>query len=84
MCVALFTLDHPDYALCVACRFFRSFFSFFFAISILCSNRDEYLSRPTQPAAFHSFGGQPVLSGIDVRAGGTWLGLTQTGKLALL
>ncbi|KAI9568540.1 NRDE protein-domain-containing protein [Boletus coccyginus] len=72
MCVAFFTLDHPDYAL------------------ILCSNRDEHLSRPTQPVCFHSFGSQPdgqhprILSGIDLQGGGTWLGLTPTGKVALL
>ncbi|KAG9315994.1 NRDE protein-domain-containing protein [Chiua virens] len=72
MCVAFFTLNHPDYAL------------------ILCSNRDECLTRPTQPASFHSFGApshdqQPhILSGIDLIAGGTWLGLSRTGKLALL
>lgn len=92
MCVAFFTLEHHDYAL------------------ILCSNRDEYLSRPTEFAHFHSFetqghlrhgilqdqqpGQRPtqhsqysdtvVLSGIDVQAGGTWLGLAKTGKLALL
>jgi uncharacterized protein with NRDE domain len=60
---------------------------FIVAISIVCSNRDEYLARPTQPACFHSFGGQrdpDVLSGIDVRAGGTWLGVTRAGKVALL
>ncbi|KAI6030438.1 NRDE protein-domain-containing protein [Pisolithus orientalis] len=92
MCVAFFTLEHHDYAL------------------ILCSNRDEYLSRPTEFAHFHSFETQGhlrhgilqdqqpgqcptqhsqysdtvVLSGIDVQAGGTWLGLAKTGKLALL
>jgi uncharacterized protein with NRDE domain len=51
---------------------------------VLCSNRDEYLSRPTEPACFHSFGEEPVLSGIDVQAGGTWLGLSRSGKLAVL
>ncbi|KAF9240260.1 NRDE protein-domain-containing protein [Melanogaster broomeanus] len=73
MCVVFFTLEHPDYAL------------------ILCSNRDEYLARPTEFAHFHSFGEQGhtlaeanILSGVDVRAGGTWLGLSRTGKLALL
>ncbi|KAL4081170.1 NRDE protein-domain-containing protein [Scleroderma citrinum] len=74
MCVAFFTLEHPDYAL------------------ILCSNRDEFLSRPTEFAHFHSFEVREnkrhpdgfVLSGIDVQAGGTWLGLTKAGKVALL
>ena len=87
MCVAFFTLDHPGYALCVV--FFREIWcrGVHFGISILCSNRDEHLSRPAEPARFHSFGGQvdiDVLSGIDLQAGGTWLGLSRTGKLGLL
>ena len=59
--------------------------------SILCANRDEFLDRPTKNAEFHSFGAvadhdQPhqVLSGRDELAGGTWLGINRTGKVALL
>jgi uncharacterized protein with NRDE domain len=60
--------------------------------SIVCSNRDEILSRPTLPAHFHNFGfpvvvGEnegEVLSGRDVEAGGTWLGITRSGRIALL
>jgi uncharacterized protein with NRDE domain len=61
--------------------------------SILCTNRDEYLARPTMPAQFHSFGyesgmdeeeGANVLSGKDLRAGGTWLGVNRFGRVALL
>ncbi|KIK37551.1 hypothetical protein CY34DRAFT_92575 [Suillus luteus UH-Slu-Lm8-n1] len=69
MCVGFYTLTHPDYAL------------------VLCTNRDEYLDRPTTPAHFHSFSpnSQPtILSGIDIRAGGTWLGITRSGKIAFL
>ncbi|KAF5377933.1 hypothetical protein D9615_006716 [Tricholomella constricta] len=74
MCIALWALDYQDYAL------------------ILCSNRDEFLSRPTQDAHFHNFedvneAGSAegnVLSGRDVIAGGTWFGVTRTGKVALL
>lgn len=69
MCVGFYTLAHPDYAL------------------VLCTNRDEYLDRPTTPAHFHSFSthSQPnILSGIDIRAGGTWLGITRSGKIAFL
>jgi uncharacterized protein with NRDE domain len=63
---------------------------------ILCSNRDEYLARPTAGAHFHSFEPGPatlppdsttsgrVLSGRDLRAGGTWLGLNRSGRVAFL
>lgn len=84
MCVGFYTLEHPEYAL------------------VLCSNRDEYLDRATDPACFHSFDKhlperkekglgsgkgtehENVLSGVDVRAGGTWLGVTRTGRVAFL
>lgn len=78
MCVGLWSLEHPDYAL------------------ILCTNRDEYLSRPTTEAQFHSFGHEApstaaadgeeaqVLSGRDSVAGGTWLGMNRSGRVALL
>lgn len=59
--------------------------------SILCTNRDEYLHRPTQNAEFHSFGvvadqqqRHQVLSGRDEKAGGSWFGINRTGKVALL
>jgi len=59
---------------------------------ILCSNRDEYLSRPTVRAHFHSFEGLGedrsgegiVLSGRDLLAGGTWAGISRPGSVALL
>ncbi|KAF7298646.1 hypothetical protein MIND_00811700 [Mycena indigotica] len=80
MCVAFWTLDDPAYAL------------------ILAANRDEFLARPALPAALHTAFSPspsassssssppiPVISGIDVQAGGTWLGLApSTGRLALL
>ncbi|KAH8091054.1 DUF833-domain-containing protein [Cristinia sonorae] len=74
MCVGFWSLEHPDYAL------------------ILCSNRDEVLPRPTAPAHFHSFegvDGSPtsegqVLSGRDLQAGGTWQGLSRSGRVAFL
>ncbi|KAK0504365.1 NRDE protein-domain-containing protein [Armillaria luteobubalina] len=74
MCIAFWTLEHPEYAL------------------ILCTNRDEFLDRPTLDAGFHSFGrdkqgegcGGDVLSGIDVLGGGTWFGMTRAGRIALL
>ena len=59
---------------------------------ILCSNRDEFLARPTAPAHWHAFGPisgvdneeGPVLSGRDLLAGGTWAGVSRAGRLALL
>ncbi|KAI0086943.1 DUF833-domain-containing protein [Irpex rosettiformis] len=83
MCVGFWTLEHPDYAL------------------ILCTNRDEYLSRPTTTAYWHSFevpinekdiaeesnnssNKGSVLSGRDLRAGGTWLGINRHGDVAFL
>ncbi|KAG6819704.1 hypothetical protein H0H93_009448 [Arthromyces matolae] len=60
--------------------------------SIVCSNRDELLQRPTLNAHFHDFETNPedgsvkgnILSGRDILAGGTWFGVTRTGKVALL
>ena len=53
---------------------------------VLASNRDEFFDRPTMPLAWWQpdNGGPPVLSGRDLSAGGTWLGLTETGALALV
>ncbi|KAG2009605.1 hypothetical protein CC2G_012517 [Coprinopsis cinerea AmutBmut pab1-1] len=73
MCIGVWTLDHPDYAL------------------ILCENRDEFIDRPTEDAHWHSFGDvqkqdEPgnVLSGRDIKAGGSWFGLNKEGRVALL
>ncbi len=49
----------------------------------LAANRDEYYDRPTAPAAFHS-DAPDLLAGRDLRQGGTWLGMTRTGKIAAL
>jgi uncharacterized protein with NRDE domain len=48
---------------------------------VLGANRDEFLDRPTQPAAF--WPEQPdLLAGRDLRSGGTWLGVTRCGRIA--
>lgn len=57
--------------------------------SVLAANRDEFLARPTTPAAFHDFtppshndtvteptATKRVLSGLDLEGGGTWLGVS--------
>ena len=49
---------------------------------ILLANRDEFYERPTQPAEFWE--GTDVLAGKDLEAGGTWLGVNKSGRMALL
>jgi uncharacterized protein with NRDE domain len=52
---------------------------------VLAANRDEYMNRPTARLAWWDVPGQaPILGGRDQQAGGTWLGLTASGRLALL
>lgn len=47
------------------------------------ANRDEFHRRPTLPAGF--WPDQPeILAGRDKSAGGTWLGVTRTGRIAML
>jgi uncharacterized protein with NRDE domain len=52
---------------------------------VLASNRDEYFDRPATPLAWWRPNGEShdILSGRDLSAGGTWLGLTSTGRMAL-
>lgn len=49
----------------------------------IAANRDEYHDRASAPAAWWS--DQPnILAGRDLAAGGTWLGVTRTGRFAAL
>lgn len=52
---------------------------------VIAANRDEFLDRPTLPLArWQTASGQEVLSGRDLRAGGTWMGMTPGGRIAFL
>ena len=53
---------------------------------VLAANRDEFFQRPAARLAWWTpaEGGHAVLSGRDLESGGTWLGLTAQGRLALL
>jgi uncharacterized protein with NRDE domain len=72
MCLAAFALAcHDDFPL------------------VLGANRDEFFERPSAPLAWWDTGDvggapRPILAGRDLRGGGTWLGLNERGRLALL
>jgi uncharacterized protein with NRDE domain len=52
---------------------------------VIAANRDEFLNRPTLPMArWQTDTGQEVISGRDLRAGGTWLGVNPAGRVAML
>jgi uncharacterized protein with NRDE domain len=50
---------------------------------ILGANRDEYRDRPAEPARFWNSTPQ-ILAGRDVPGGGTWMGVTTSGKVAAI
>jgi uncharacterized protein with NRDE domain len=50
---------------------------------LVAANRDEFHSRPAAPAGWWPHQPQ-ILAGRDLEAGGTWLGLTRTGRFAAL
>lgn len=50
---------------------------------LIAANRDEFHARPAQPAA--AWPGRPRLyAGRDLLAGGTWMGVTELGRYALV
>jgi uncharacterized protein with NRDE domain len=50
---------------------------------ILAANRDEFYSRPTAPLDYWAdYPG--VLAGRDLKGNGTWLGVTQSGRIAAI
>ena len=50
---------------------------------VMAANRDESFARPAAPMAWWA-DDDNLLAGRDLSAGGTWFGLTRTGRLALL
>ncbi|MCW5652426.1 NRDE family protein [Hydrogenophaga sp.] len=52
---------------------------------LIAANRDEYLDRPTLPLHRWTLAdGTEVTGGRDLRDGGTWLGVSGTGRVAML
>ena len=52
---------------------------------LVASNRDEFFERPTAPLhRWRLDDGTEVLGGRDLRDGGTWLGLSPQGRVAML
>ncbi|MBF0307513.1 MAG: NRDE family protein, partial [Alphaproteobacteria bacterium] len=49
---------------------------------ILAANRDEMAGRPWRPPARHWRDRENVVAGLDELAGGTWMGLNDTGVVA--
>lgn len=50
---------------------------------VLGANRDEFFNRPTAAAHFWD-DNSSILAGRDLQAGGTWLGITQSGRFTAI
>lgn len=48
---------------------------------VVAANRDEFFARPSSPIARWPDAPQ-VIGGLDLEAGGTWLGITESGRFA--
>lgn len=50
---------------------------------VIAANRDEYRSRPTAHLGYRNVE-KTILGGQDLKAGGMWLGVTKSGKVAAI
>lgn len=50
---------------------------------IIASNRDEFYNRETAPMKWHD-NSPAILHGTDLKEGGTWMGITEKGRIAAL
>ena len=48
----------------------------------LISNRDEFYHRPSAP--LHQWENRPIVAGQDLQSGGTWMGVTESGRWAIV
>ncbi|NNH37722.1 NRDE family protein [Acinetobacter terrae] len=48
----------------------------------LISNRDEFYQRPT--SGLKVWGNSPIIAGQDLQSGGTWMGVTASGRWAVV
>ncbi|MBX3232156.1 MAG: NRDE family protein [Labilithrix sp.] len=55
---------------------------------VIAANRDEFYARPTAPLDWWTpevgEGNAPILGGRDLQGGGTWLGVSAAGRIALV
>src|SRR5580698_742743 len=52
---------------------------------VIAANRDEFHARAAEPAHWWTAAADPpILAGRDLQAGGTWLGMTRSGRFAAL
>jgi uncharacterized protein with NRDE domain len=51
---------------------------------VVAANRDEFFGRPAAPLDWWEGSVPPVLAGRDLSAGGSWLGLSSAGRVAIL
>ena len=50
---------------------------------VLAANRDEFYNRPAEKAKFWKSNPE-IVAGVDLTAGGTWMGITKHGKMAMI